>query len=488
MIYNYLLLKVLYMKWMCIGRGFFRPVGLLLALLLAAGGCTVGPNYARPELPLPEQWSGVETAGAADAAALQQWWTTFDDPVLASLIERTDAGNLDLLGALARIDQSRALRAYASGETLPAIDAAGSYNRSRSSGNGLGVLPGENSLYSAGFDAFWELDLFGRIRRSVESAQAALEQSVEDYRDVRVSLYAEVARTYIDLRTAQARLHFAQANIEIQRKTLQLTQNRFDAEIAPELDVAQARLNLSNTESEIPSLRIAETAAINRLAVLAGTTPHTLREELIAAAALPQIQGLPTVGLPAELLRRRPDIRSAERALAAQTSRIGLAEAQRYPSFSLSGTLGLQATHFSEMGDWDSRMFAFGPAVRWNLFDGNRLRSLVAVEEARTKQLAAAYESVVLRAVEEVENALVGYAQEQERAAALRRSVEAARQSVTMVETLYRSGLTNFQNVLDSQRSLSLQEDRLAVSEGLILQHAVALYKALGGGWEENSN
>jgi outer membrane protein TolC len=194
------------------------------------------------------------------------------------------------------------------------------------------------------------------------------------------------------------------------------------------------------------------------------------------------------VGLPAELLRRRPDIRSAERALAAQTSRIGLAEAQRYPSFSLSGTLGLQATHFSEMGDWDSRMFAFGPAVRWNLFDGNRLRSLVAVEEARTKQLAAAYESVVLRAVEEVENALVGYAQEQERAAALRRSVEAARQSVTMVETLYRSGLTNFQNVLDSQRSLSLQEDRLAVSEGLILQHAVALYKALGGGWEENSN
>jgi NodT family efflux transporter outer membrane factor (OMF) lipoprotein len=471
------------MMWKRLIGGF----GAVL-LLLAATGCTVGPDYERPGMELPSQWSGIDAAGTPDAKMLQQWWTTFDDPILASLIERVDAGNLDLRSAVARIDQARALRAYAGGENLPSVDAAGSYNRSRSSGNGLGVLPGENSLFSAGFDAFWELDLFGRIRRSVESAQAALEQSVEDYRDVRVSLYAEVARNYMELRTTQARLEYARANVEIQRKTLTLTQNRYEAEIAPELDVAQARLNLANTVSEIPSLRIVESAAINRLAVLAGTTPHSLREELITAAPLPQIQGLPTVGLPAELLRRRPDIRSAERALAAQTARIGLAEAQRYPSFSLSGTLGLQAAHFSEMGDWDSRMFAFGPAVRWNLFDGNRLRSLVAVEEARTRQLAAAYEATVLGAVEEVENALVGFVQEQQRAVALRRSVDAARQSVGMVETLYRSGLTNFQNVLDAQRSLSQQEDRLAISEGLIFQQTIALYKALGGGWEEIQN
>ena len=474
------------MKLKGIDRCFIRPVGLLLTLLMAVGGCTVGPDYARPELQLPDQWSGSEMTTPVDPAAIRQWWTSFDDPTLASLIERADSGSPDLQAALARIDQSRALRAYAGGERLPAIDVGGSYTRSRAGANGLGAIPGEYSLYSAGFDAFWEIDLFGRIRRSVESAQAALEQSQEDYRAVRVSLYAEAARNYIELRTAQVRMQYALANVAIQRKTLDLTQNRFEAEIAPELDVAQARLNLSNTESEIPSLRIAETAAINRLSALVGTTPHALRDELVVPGTLPHVQAMPAAGLPAELLRRRPDIRSAERALAAQTARIGLAEAQRYPSFSLSGTLGLQATQLSDMGDWDSRMFGFGPAVRWNLFDGNRLRSLVAVEEARTKQLAAAYASAVLRAVEEVENALVGYAQEQERAAALRRSVEAARQSVTMVETLYRSGLTNFQNVLDAQRSLSQQEDRLAVSEGLILQQAVALYKALGGGWEED--
>lgn len=462
--------------------------GLMAAFLLFATGCTVGPDYSRPELSLPDEWSGTAAAGELDAAAIEQWWKTFDDPVLALLIERADAGNLDLQAGLARIEQSRALRAYAGGEQLPSIDASGNYTRSRASGNGLGVLPGEHSLYSAGFDAFWELDLFGRIRRSVESAQAVLEQSVEDFRAVQVSLYAEVARNYIELRTAQARLQHARANTDIQRRTLELTQNRFDAEIAPELDVSQARLNLANTESEIPSLRIAENAAVNRLAVLIGTTPHALREELTVPGRLPEAQMIPAAGLPAELLRRRPDIRSAERALAAQTARIGQAEALRYPSFSLSGTLGLQATHFADLGDWDSRAFGFGPAVRWNVFDGNRLRSLVAVEEARTRQLAVQYEATVLRAIEEVENALVGFVQEQERAAALERSVAAARQSVAMVETLYRNGLTNFQNVLDSQRSLSQQEDRLAVSEGLILQQGVALYKALGGGWKTELN
>lgn len=460
---------------------------VIAAMAMAVvGGCTVGPDYVRPEMTMPGEWGVTEAAGAADAATLQAWWMTFEDSVLTSLIARVDEGNPDLRSVLARIDESRALRAYAAGDNLPVLDAVGSYTRSRSSANGLGILPGEHSLYSAGFDAFWELDLFGRVRRSVESAQAALEQSVEDYRDVRVSLYAEAARNYMELRTAQARLAYAQANIAIQQKTLELTQNRLEAEIAPELDVAQARLILANTESEIPSLRIAESAAIHRLAVLTGTTPQSLREELGVPTGLPTGQTMPAAGLPAELLRRRPDIRSAERALAAQTARIGLAEATRYPSFSLSGTLGLQATHISDLGDWNSRAFGFGPDVRWNLFDGNRLKSLVHVEEARTRQLAAQYEATVLRAVEEVENALVGFVQEQQRAAALRRSVEAAQQSVEMVETLYRNGLTNFQNVLDVQRSLSQQQDRLAISEGLILQQTVAIYKALGGGWEEN--
>lgn len=436
---------------------------------------------------MPSQWSGNEQAGPVDEAALAQWWTTFDDPVLVDLIAQADAGSLDLRAAVARIEQSRALRAYVAGEQWPAVDASGSYTRLRSSANSLTGIGQEYSLYSAGFDAFWELDLFGRIRRSVESAQAALEQSIEDYHDVRLSLYAEVARNYIELRTAQARLRYAMANVEIQRKTLELTQDRYAAEIAPELDVSQARLNLANTESEIPSLRIAETAAVNRLAVLVGTTPSELRNQLLVPAPMPEIQRLPTTGVPAELLRRRPDIRSAERALASQTAMIGVAEAQRYPSFSLGGTLGLEALQFSDLGNWSSRTFGFGPGVRWTLFDGNRLRSLVAVEQAFTRQLAAAYEATVLRAVEEVENAMIALVQEQQRAEALRRSVAAARDSLDKVEALYRSGLTDFQNVLDVQRSLSLQEDRLAVSEGQIIQDIIALYKALGGGWEHES-
>ncbi|WP_186804770.1 efflux transporter outer membrane subunit [Limihaloglobus sulfuriphilus] len=449
-------------------------------------GCSLGPDYERPETQLPQEWLGSDTSESANPEVLREWWKSYDDPMLGSLLERADADNLDLQAAMARIEQSRAFRAYASGEKLPSVDAFGNYTRSRSSQNIMGAAPGENSFYSAGFDAFWELDLFGRIRRSIESAQAELERSVEDYRNTRVSLFAEIARNYIELQTSQARIEYARTNIEIQRKTLDLTQNRYEADLVPKLDVSQARLNLANSQSEIPSLRIAETEAVNRLSVLTGTTPDQLRSELIKPRPLMQIEVEPLAGIPAELLRRRPDIRSAERALAAQTARIGQAEALRYPSFSLSGSFGLAAMHYSDLTSWDSRNIEFGPSVRWTIFDSNRLKSLVAVEEALTKQLAANYESAVLRAVEEVENALVGFAQETRRTKALERSVQAAQESLKNVETLYENGLTDFQNVLDVQRSLSLQQDRLAVSRGLILQRSVAIYKALGGGWDSD--
>jgi NodT family efflux transporter outer membrane factor (OMF) lipoprotein len=455
-----------------------------VTLLLFMAGCMVGPDYVRPDMELPDHWSGVEGSKEVNGEQLRQWWTAFDDTTLLSLLERADEGSPTLEAAVARVEQSRALRAYAAGEKVPNVDAVADYTRSRYSANTLSAIPGEHDLYSAGFDASWEIDLFGRVRRSVESAQARLEQSFEDYRDTRLVLYAELARNYIELRTLQARLDYARTNIEIQQKTLELTQNRFDVDLVPALDVSQARLNLSNSESEIPVLRIAEARAINRLAVLTGLTPGALRDELLVSAPLMDLSRIPAGGQPAELLRRRPDIRSAERALAAQTARIGLAEAQRYPSFSLSGTFELQAVNTNSMNDWSSRAFGFGPALRWNIFDGNRLKSLVAVEQARTRELAAAYESAVLRAVEDVENALVSFEQQRYRTESLKLSVEAARDSLEKVETLYRNGLTDFQNVLDVQRSLSLQQDRLAVSEGAALQQAVAIYKALGGGWD----
>jgi multidrug efflux system outer membrane protein len=452
--------------------------------VFALAGCTVGPNYTPPAQPeLPQSWSATEVTLPVNEEALENWWTTFGDPNLTRLIERADACNLDVTAALARIDESRALRDFAAGENLPNVDLTARYSRSRFSQSSLLGAPGESDQYAAGFDAFWEIDLFGRIRRSVESAKATLEQSVDDYRDISISLYAEVARNYIDLRTAQARIRYAQANIDIQRKTLELTQNRVAAEIAPKLDVAQARLNLANTESEIPSLRISENVAVNRLAVLLGTTTRTVLDEIGAPAEIPRVQAPATFGVPAELLRRRPDIRSAERALAAQTARIGVAEAQRYPDFTLSGIFELQGMQFTDLGDWSSRAYTINPVMRWTIFSGNRLLSLVHVEEARTRQVAAAYEQTVLRAVADVEDAMVGYAQESLRIDALRRSVDAAREAVDMVDKLYRSGLTDFQNVLDSQRSLSVQQDRLAVSEGLYLQQVINLYKALGGGW-----
>ncbi len=452
--------------------------------VLALAGCTVGPNYTSPPQPeLPQSWSATQVALPVNEEALEDWWTTFDDPNLTRLIEQADACNLDVAAAVARIDESRALRDFAVGENLPNVDLTARYSRSRFSQSSLLGAPGESDQYAAGFDAFWEIDLFGRIRRSVEAAQATLEQSVDDYRGISISLYAEVARNYIDLRTAQARIRYAQANIDIQRKTLELTENRVAAEIAPKLDVAEARLNLANTESEIPSLKISESIAVDSLAVLLGTTTRTVLDEIGAPAEIPQVEAPATVGVPAELLRRRPDIRSAERALAAQTARIGVAEAQRYPDFTLSGIFELQAMQFSDLGKWSSRAYTINPVMRWTIFSGNRLLSLVHVEEARTRQLAAAYEQTVFRAVADVEDAVVGYAQESVRIDALRRSVDAAREAVEMVDKLYRSGLTDFQNVLDSQRSLFVQQDRLAVSEGLYLQQVINLYKALGGGW-----
>lgn len=455
-----------------------------LSLLLGLSGCTVGPNYEPPEIAVPPQWSQpVESP-----AQLQAWWRTLDDPVLWELIERADAGNPNLRAALARIEESRAFRRFTAGEDAVFVDGTGSYSRNRPSENGSlsvqGLDPQETELYAGGFGASWEIDVFGRVRRSVEYAQALLESSIEDFHGVQVSLYAEVARNYVDLRTIQEEIQYALENIEIQQKTLELTENRFKAELVPELDVLQARQNLANTIAEVPSLRIAERAAVNRLAVLLGTYPGDLQGELFGLGNIPVLREGPGTVVPAELLRQRPDIRSAERLLAAQTARIGIATAQLYPAFSLTGAFELQGMDFSDLGNWASRAYSYGPGFRWNLLNGGQIRSLIDIEEAATVQSLAVYEATVLGAVEEVENALTGYVQETARREALEESVEAAKKSVEMAETLYRSGLTDFQTVLDSQRVLFVSQDRLAVSRGAILQQAIGIYRALGGGWQ----
>jgi NodT family efflux transporter outer membrane factor (OMF) lipoprotein len=394
---------------------------------------------------------------------------------------------LSLQESYFRIQEARALRDAQAGGRLPSVGASGAYSRSRQSQNTAFAYGGgtEYSTYSAGLDALWELDLFGKIRRSVEAAQASLEATVEAERAVRVSLCAEVAAAYVELRTAQLRLRYALQNLQAQQETVRLTYSRFEAGLAPELDVAQARQNLANTEAQIPLLELDEQQARHRLAVLLGRYPRDFeigaaRPDLIP---MPSQRGIPP-SVPADLLRRRPDIRQAERQLAAQSARIGIAAAQLAPSFSLSGTFGLSSESFSDLNRWSSRMFSFGPAFQWNLFAGGRLRRLVEAEKARFEQLHSVYEQTVLAAVEEVENAIAAYRRHRERLEALERSVSAAEQTVRLVENLYRAGLTDFQNVLDAQRTLYSQQDFLASGQGAVVLDLIRLYKALGGGWD----
>jgi NodT family efflux transporter outer membrane factor (OMF) lipoprotein len=301
----------------------------------------------------------------------------------------------------------------------------------------------------------------------VESAQASYQGSLENYRDVLVILYAEVALNYVELRALQTRIEYAVNNIEVQKNTLKLTENRQEAGLAPELDVQQALLNLANTESVVPQLRTQRTLVLNRLSVLLGQQPGQLEKELLTPNSVPDTPEELIVGLPAELLRQRPDIRRAERNLAAQSAQIGVATAGLYPSFSLSGTFALESQNLDDLDNWDSRTWGFGPAFRWNLFDGNRIRSNIQLEEARMEEAMIQYEQTILLALEEVEDAMVSFQEEKTRLAALERSVAAADKSVELSRELYTNGLTDFQNVLDMERALTRQQDSMAASRGL---------------------
>jgi NodT family efflux transporter outer membrane factor (OMF) lipoprotein len=452
---------------------------------MVLGGCAVGPDYVPPDTPMPDAWHQEATRGLAEGTAdLQRWWTLLEDPTLESLIKRAVAGNVDLRTAVGRIAEARARVGIERGAFLPQIDASGAYSHLRASEHGLVPGDGDTSdLHDVGLGAVWEIDVFGRIRRSVESAHASLEATVEDYRDVLVSLHAEVALTYVEVRTLQARLRYARANAEAQRTTVELTKNRRQAELAPALDVSQAELNLANTEARIPALQAALIRSINRLGVLLGESPGALRSELLPEGPIPGTPEKVLVGLPADLLRQRPDIRRAERELAAQTARIGIATSELYPRFSLFGDFFFQSTELSDLFNGSSRGWSVGPTFTWKLFAGGRIRSAIRAEEAGTEQVLAAYENTVLLALEEVENSMTAYGEELERRDALRRAVDAAQRSAELVQTLYTTGLTNFQNVLDMERSLTAAQDELATSEGAVVQNLIRIYRALGGGW-----
>ena len=468
------------------------------AVMILVAGCSVGPNYNRPEIAVPASWNEAQQPGFdSRSVPLTDWWTEFNDPLLNTLVERAVQSNLDIRLAEARIRESRALRSVTASDAWPQLDAAGSYARSRSSENAFtrGTGAGESSsfgangardLFRAGFDASWEIDIFGGVRRRLEAADANVQASVEERRNALVTLLGDVARNYIEARGLQRRLTVARSNLQAQQETLDLTKVRFEAGLSSDFEVAQAEGQVKTTAAQIPALESALKGSVHRLDVLLGQQPGALWAELSNEAPVPALPPQAHVGLPAELLRRRPDIRRAERVLAAATAQVGAATADLFPRFSLTGAFGFQSINTGDLITAPSRFWSIGPTILWPVFDAGRIRANIAVRDAQQEQALTLYEKTVLTAFEDVENSLVNYAKEQTRYRALMDAVAANRRAVQMASELYTRGLVDFLNVLETQRSLYASESELAQSETVMASNLVALYKALGGGWERD--
>lgn len=459
--------------------------------ILAA--CAVGPDY-RPSAPkAPAAWVSQGSDGLTDKASTPaSWWASFNDSELDSLIERAVKSNLDLRVAEARLRQARAVRGGSAADLWPAFSADASADRAKQSEHQplIGSLPlppsfpFEYSVYQAGFDASWEIDVFGGKRRALEASTADWQAAIEARNDALVSLLAEVARNYVELRGTQQRLSIARRNLKLQEEELDLTRARLQGGIATDLDVTRSAALRDGVQAAIPPLETEQRAAIYALAVLLAKQPGELLDELSPPAALPVAPPVIPIGLPSELLRRRPDVRRAERQLAAETARIGVAKSEWFPKFSLTGDIGDESTKTSNWFDAGSRFWSIGPSLQWNVFDFGRVRAQVRAQTAVQEAALANYQKAVLVSLQEAENAVTGYAQEQNRHRALAASLAENRRSLELAESLYDHGRVNFLDVLDARRALYEADDQLAVSDQGIALDLIALYKAMGGGWE----
>ncbi len=458
-----------------------------LVMLVLLAGCSVGPNYRPPQVNVPAQWNEATNT----TATVVDWWKTFNDPELNSLIERALKANLDLRVAGARLREARALRGGVVWELLPTITGSAGYTDAQRAKNAQTFIATNQSLhtglYDAHFDARWEIDIFGGRRRAVQAATARYQAVEDERRSTLISVLSEVARNYLEVRGYQQRLAISQRNIKAQADAVEITRARFNAGLTSELDVKRAEALLATTQSQVPASLTAAQQGAHRLSVLLGQPPGTLHAELSAATPIPSVPPLVPVGLPSELLRRRPDVRSAERQLAAATADIGVETAELFPKFSLIGTGGFQSLSASDWFVPQGKYWSAGPTVTWRFLDFGRIRAQIKAANARQEQALAMYELVVLTALEDVENALVAYANEQVRYRSLDEAVAANRRSVELASELYTKGLGDFLNVLDAERSLYQSEDQLVVSERAVAENLVALYKALGGGWERKN-
>ncbi len=525
--------------------------GLLSALILA--GCEVGPNYKPPEVKVQPSFpeTAVPPATTQSSVAsnrpvpITQWWTTFNDPELNSLIQRAVRSNLNLLQAESRVRQARAQRGVVGSELWPTADLGGGYQRARGSQNvtiplgafggtpsstgsaastskgnlkapsmkaqpqqqvadsgggsvdtgehlggpqspfGSGGFPGvDTNLYEVGFDATWEIDVFGGQRRAIEAADADIAAATDDFHDVLVSLLAEVARNYVDLRGYQRQLAIAKENLAAQQDTLDLTTSKYNAGLVTQLDVAREATQVATTAAVLPGLDAQVRISIHTLAVLLGQDPDALRQELVVEAPIPPVPPEVPVGLPSELLRRRPDIRRAERQIAGATARVGVATADLFPKFSITAAFGFDSTEAKHILDWNSKYWALSPGLSWPIFDAGRIRANIEVNKELQQQALENYQQTVLTALKDVEDSLASYRTEQLRRKSLSDAVEAARQAVDLAKQQYAQGVVDFLTVLDAERAEFAAEDSLAQSDRAISSDLVALYKALGGGWE----
>ena len=471
---------------------------LTIAASLAIAGCAVGPDYTAPEIETPSEWQFASDAQLAnDAADHAEWWTSFNDPALNTLIEHARSQNLSLRIAGLRILESRALLGIAEGQRFPQQQQInGDITAIEVSENAPNASLADRSYTRAtvGLDVSWEADFWGRFKRGIEAADALLDTDVANFADALVLLSAETAQSYISVRLLQERVRLAHANEASQARALEIASVLFDNGATTELDVTQAKTILGATRASIPALEATLRQSENALAVLLGEPPGAIDALIGESAGIPSAPATVTVGIPAELLRRRPDVRAAERQLAAQSALIGVAAADLYPRLGLAGSVGFQSSDASslvagssELGDLfksESVNGFLGPFVSWNLFNYGRIKNNIRVEDARFQQLLINYQNTVLSALAESDTAIVAFLNAKKQEEFLAYSADAAVRSVELAGIQYREGETDFNRVVSALQAAILQQDQLAQSQGAIASNLVTLYRALGGGWQ----
>ncbi len=463
---------------------------LILFCIVILGACAVGPDYKEPATDAGQAFANAANPEFSAHSIDVAWWKLFEDKALTGLVDQTLLHNRDLQAAQANLREARALYLEAGQSLAPAVTSHANYNeQKRSTGalNNRSFAPRELKLYNVGFDASWELDIFGRVRRNMEASRDEVDAQEAGFRDLGISLIAEVARNYFELRGIQNQLATAKKNADNQRQTLEITRVKLENGRGTELDTSRATAQLDSTLSTLPPLDNAIQQAIHRLSVLTGQLPGTLTGQLSKPAPLPKIPKAINIGQPAELLRRRPDIRVAERSLAAATARIGVATADLFPRVTFVGSISLEASTLSGMGAAGADTYSLGPRISWAALSLNRVYAHIKAVDAHAEASLAQYEQTVLSALEETENALVNYNREQNRRDLLASAAKASESAQKLAHLRYAEGMSDFLTVLDAELRLLQDQDRLAQSETSTATALVALYKALGGGWEPSA-